>query len=94
MMSWEDVAKVLLLLLATFGGMFALVRYVTGAIKFGIDKEFIIIAEQFKKVSEEISELRSQMKQNHRTLVDHLTRVEAKLDAHISDYSIHNTPAD
>ena len=86
-MSWEDVAKVLLLLLATFGGIFALVRYVTGAIKFGIDKEF-------KKVTEEISELRSQMKQNHRTLVDHLTRVEAKLDAHISDYSIHNTPAD
>ena len=59
-----------------------------------IDKEFKIIDEQFKKVTEEISELRSQMKQNHRTLVDHLTRVEAKLDAHISDYSIHNTPAD
>ena len=36
MMSWEDVAKVLLLLLATFGGMFAIVRYEIGAMKFGI----------------------------------------------------------
>ena len=41
-------------------------------------------------LSKRIDDLRDQMRSDHANLANHLTRVENKLDAHISNYSIHN----
>ena len=41
-----------------------------------------------------IDDLRQQMKSDHQNLANHLTRVENKLDAHITNYEIHNMKGD
>lgn len=47
---------------------------------------------QFNSLDKHIDDLRDQMKTDHANLAAHLTRVEQKLDAHITDHSIHNPP--
>ena len=41
-----------------------------------------------------IDDLRSQMMKDHQNLDNHLTRVEYKLDEHITNYSIHSRPTE
>ena len=86
-MNWSITAQIAALVILYVGGIVAIGRYMTSTIITTLGNRINGLDTNLNK---RIDDLRDQMKSDHANLANHLTRVEEKLDKHITDYSIHN----
>ena len=86
-MNWEVTIQIAALVILYVGGIVAIGRYMTHTIITTLGNHINGLDTSLNK---RIDNLRYQMKSDHTNLANHLTRVEEKLDKHITDYSIHN----
>lgn len=78
-MNWELTFQISTIVVVYVGGLLGVGHFITNTLGKRIDE-----------VGKRIDDLRDQMRTDHAHLANHLTRVENKLDSHISNYSIHN----